>query len=118
MPMMVFICHPMTGDIEGNTKKVVEICRSIHSKDIIPVFPSFTTRRYLTPDPADRELARIMIEEYFRRRVIDEVWIFGDRLTAGIKREIRLAIKYGIPVVAKTRETEIALSEFLQSLDV
>lgn len=113
MPKTVFIAHPMTGDIEGNSTKVTAICREIHSPEIIPIFPSFTTRRYLTPDPKDRELATAHIQEYFNRKMIDEVWLYGDKITDGMWREIRTAFDRKIPVVPKTRETQVALSNAL-----
>ena len=109
MPKTVFIAHPMTGDHEGNTRKIVEICRLVHSEDVIPVHPSFTTRRYFTEDPRDRELAKAHIEEYFKRGMVDEVWLYGDRITAGMRREIALAEKYNVRVVAHSLETAMQM---------
>ncbi len=118
VPKRVFIAHPMSGDIEGNKRKVVEICRRIHSLEVLPVFPSFTTRQYLTDDPEDRELARIQIEEYFRRGMVDELWLFGDAITKGMIREIHLARRYNIPVVEKTHKTMVLLGDldFLEAI--
>ena len=110
MPKTVFIAHPMTGDIEGNTEKVVKICRAIHSREIIPIFPSFTTRRYLTPEPGDRVLAVLHIQEYFRRQMIDELWLYGDGITPGMWREVALAQEHNVPVVAKSPQTQRELS--------
>ena len=111
MAKMVFIAHPMSGDIEGNTQKVIAICRRIHSKRIIPVFPSFTWRKYLSNDPNDLKLAQAVNKEYFRRKAIDEIWFYGDRMTDGMIREARLAQKYGIKIVGKTKETRAALKK-------
>lgn len=110
MPKTVMIVHPMTGDIEGNLKKVDAICRAIHGSEIIPVFPSYTTRRYLTPDPKDRELAKTHIEEYLKRGFVDEVWVYGNRVTEGMMRVILTAMEYNIPVVSKSRETQEYMS--------
>jgi hypothetical protein len=75
---LVFIAHPMSGDIEGNTKKVLAICRKIHSEEIIPVFPSFTWRLYLTGDDEDKKLAAQVNETYFASGAVDELWLYGD----------------------------------------
>jgi hypothetical protein len=107
----VFIAHPMSGDLEGNTKKVVAICRQIHSRTTMPVFPSFTTRRYLGPDEADRALAEEHIREYFHSGFIHELWLFGETITKGMWREIALAKKHRVPVIAKTPGTKQALAE-------
>jgi len=101
---MVFIAHPMSGDVEGNTQKVVDICRKIHTAKLIPVFPSFTWRKYLGYTAKDNELATGVNEAYFRSGFIDELWLYGDRLTEGMKKEVRLAIECGIRIVPKTRE--------------
>ena len=39
------------------------------------------------------------------RRFVDELWLFGDRISEGMRGEIELAHKFGIPVVPKTSET-------------
>lgn len=98
-PKMVFIVHPMSGDIEGNSQRVLEICRKIHTKDVIPVFPSFTWRRYLGDSAEDKELAQAVNEAYFRSGAVDELWVYGDYLSDGMKKEILLARELGIPVI-------------------
>jgi hypothetical protein len=69
MPKIVFVAHPMSGDVEGNTKKVEEILSTLHSSEIIPIFPSFTTSRYLSDSAVDRELAFTHIRQYFEKRL-------------------------------------------------
>ena len=103
-PKKVFIAHPMSGDIEGNTRKVIEILRNIHSEGIIPVFPSFTWRLYLGDSEYDRKLAAMVNEAYFRDVFIDEVWVYGDRLSPGMLKEIMLAQECFIPVIPKSPE--------------
>ncbi len=103
---MVFVAHPMSGEIVENTRKVTDICRKIHTTRTHPVFPSFTTRRYLTQTAKDRKIAKAHILQYLRRGFIDELWLFGDHISAGMWREIRTARKFGIPVVAKTGGTK------------
>ncbi len=112
--LRVFIAHKMTGDIEGNMAKVVEICKQIHSTELICIFPSALTRRYpLSQDPKDRAIAQATIEEYFTSGFVQELWLYGDVLTDGMKREVQLALENDIRVVAKTTETKIALGDIL-----
>lgn len=113
---MVFVAHPMSGDIEGNTQKVIEICLRIHSSRVIPVFPSLVWRRYLGNSKRDKRLERSVNKEYFRRGFIDELWLYGDRITDGMKREIELAFRLGILVIPRTRETGLALKIIRDSL--
>lgn len=111
MPKTIFIAHPVSGDVEGNLRKIVAICRSIHSQNHIPVFPSFTWRKYLDDSEQSRELAGTVNLEYFRRRMIDEVWLYGDHMSDGMHKEVLLAWKYGAIVAGKTPATKKALAE-------
>lgn len=102
----VFIGHPISGDIKSNMKKVLQICADIHTKDIVPVAPYLTSLQYLNDEVVeDRELGIEANHECFRRRYVDELWLFGEYISPGMKREIELAGEVGIPVVPKTEGT-------------
>jgi hypothetical protein len=115
----IFIAHPMTGDIEGNTAKVIAICKEIHQEGHIPIFPSFTWRQYagdIDPQVA-RELAYTINERYFERGMIDEIWFFGDRMSSGMINEAHLAQNYydaghNVKLVGKTPETAVYLEHY------
>jgi len=98
-PKMVFVAHPISGDVENNCRRVLEICRQIHTKEVIPVFPRFTWSQYLGDSPEDKELAIAVNEAYFRSGAVDELWVYGDELSEGMRREIQLAFELGIKVV-------------------
>ena len=99
----VFIGHPISGDIQGNIKRVLDICEEIHSDEIIPVAPYLTSLQYLDDSVLeDREMGIEANLECFHRRYIDELWLFGDKISSGVKQEIELARELGIPVIAKT----------------
>lgn len=103
----VFIAHPIAGDVEGNTKKVLAICETIHDKEIIPVAPYLVSLQYLDDTvKEDRQLGVDANLECFRRKYIDELWLFGDRISEGVAAEVKLAMELGIPIVAKTEETK------------
>ncbi len=109
MPKFVFISHEMSGDVEGNMEKVAAICQKIQSTEIIPMFPSALTRRY--KEPRDVSAIKFGIAEYFRSKKADELWLYGDKITEGMKKEIKLARENNIPVSARTSETEKQLIE-------
>ena len=102
----VFIAHPIKGDIEGNMKKALQICEDVHSKEIIPIAPYLVSLRYLDDTVIeDRELGIEANVECFNRKYLDELWLFGDRISSGMREEVLLAKKLGIPVIAKTEGT-------------
>jgi len=103
----VFVAHPVSGDIEGNVKKVLEICERIHSKEIVPVVPYLVSLQYLKDHIVeDREVGIQANHECLRRRYVDELWLFGDRISEGMKGEVKLARELGIPIVAQTDGTK------------
>ena len=111
----VFVAHPIAGDIEGNMKKVLAICEQIHTKEIIPVAPYLVSLQYLNDEVVeDRQLGIDANHECFRRRYVDELWLFGDRISEGMKGEILLAREMDIPVVPKTEGTKNDLAKLDQ----
>ena len=102
----VFIAHPIAGDVKGNVEKVLKICQEVHVRGSIPVAPYLISLQYLDDEVAeDRELGIEANLECFHRRYVDELWLFGDRISSGMWQEIRLAREIGIPVIAKTENT-------------
>ncbi len=106
---IVWISHAVSGDVEGNLAKITEICEEVQRQGVQPLFPSFTSRRYkvkLTPEESERQ-----VRAFFSALVVHELWLYGDEITVGMQREIRIAREYGVKVVAKTPATAKALEE-------
>ena len=98
---LVYIGHPVGGDIERNIKKILEICHNIHKKNdnIIPFAPYVVSLYYLDDNIVEeRKLGMLANQEHFERKTMDEVWLFGSRISEGMKWEIEQAAKYGIPI--------------------
>ena len=113
MAKTVFIAHPISGDIRGNVAKVLKICAEVHTKDVIPVAPYLVSLQYLDDTVTeDRDLGMEANHECFRRGYVDELWLFGDRISIGMKKEILLAKEIGIPIIPKTERTHRELVAF------
>lgn len=100
---VIFISHPLKGDLEGNTNKVKNICRELINDGVVPLathmlFPSFLDDNI----PEERETGMKGTLELLSRS--DEVWVYGDRISEGMSREIELAQKLNIPIVYKSDE--------------
>jgi|SRR3989344_1034166 len=103
----VFIAHPISMDIKGNTEKILAICRELHSHDIIPVAPYLVSLQYLNDEMVeDRQLGVSANMECFHRRYIDELWLYGNCISSGMKEEVELARSLGIPIIPMTKETK------------
>ena len=95
----------------------MKICAEVHTKEIIPVAPYLVSLQYLDDTIAeDRLLGMEANHECFHRRYIDELWLFGDRISEGVKGEVKLALQYGIPVIPKTAGTQCDLQKLIGKL--
>jgi len=102
MPKLVYISHPISGDVRKNVKKILEICKRVHTKDIIPFPPYLASLEYLDDNnEQDRVLGIDSALETIRRGMIDELWVYGDNISDGMKEEIKVAEDKGIPVIHK-----------------
>lgn len=107
MTKTVFIGHPIGGDVKVNAEKVLNICKEVHTKHIIPVAPYLVSLQYLNDEIVeDRELGMEANHECFLRGYVDELWLFGERISEGMKGEIALARELGVPIIPKTMGTK------------
>jgi hypothetical protein len=103
--------------VEENLAAITKICREIHSQDVLPIFPSFTTRRYLTPDPIDRELAATQIYTYLSSGLVNEIWFYGDKMTEGMERELKIALLFNLRIVGMSPQMQEVLSSKIAEPD-
>jgi hypothetical protein len=112
---IVYIAHPIGGDVDANLKRVIEILRMImrddNSKHIIPFAPYWVDCHALDDnEPEERQRGIDNDTELFKRKFIDEVWLFGNTISKGMYAEIRLANSLSIPVKAMTFTTAMLLA--------
>lgn len=101
---IVYIAHPIGGDVKGNIDKVLQIVRRVNlSDDSVVPFAPYIVDCLAMNDNIPEERSRGIANDHalFVSGVIDEVWLFGDRISAGMQGEIDLANSLGIKVVDK-----------------
>ena len=94
---LVYIASPYAGDVEGNVAFAKAACRYAAAKGYTPVavhlmYPQFLDDRV----PKEREAGLKM-----GRRVLaacEEIWLCGERMSAGMKAEKAEAQRLGIPI--------------------
>jgi hypothetical protein len=98
MMRKVFICSALRGDIRANITKAAEYCRwTMITHGVLPIAPHVYFTRFLDEDsPTERELGISTGLELLRD--CDALWVFGDRVTEGMTREINMARSLGIAV--------------------
>jgi hypothetical protein len=110
MNKIVYIAHPIGGDVQGNVKKLQKIYREISLNEtmVTPFIPYIASVQSLDDsNPAERNIGFEHNYSLFDRKVIDEVWLYGPHISAGMQIEIQWAINRGIPVISKTEGTKL-----------
>jgi len=93
----VYICSPLRGDVDKNTKKARDYCRVAIEFGFIPIAPHVLYQGIFNDEiPHERETAlqvglQILV-------LCDEIWVFGDFVSEGMRGEIEKARELGIPV--------------------
>ena len=87
---VVYICSPYRGDTETNTENAKRYCRFALERNAIPFAPHLLYPQFMDEDnDEERSLALymglVMIDK------CSELWIFGDRITDGMRGEIARA---------------------------
>ena len=82
----IFICSPLSGDIEYNINKAISLCRGIALGGNIPIAPHvYFTQFLFEGKEEERELGISFGLELLK--LCDEMYVFGVT-TKGMRREI------------------------------
>ena len=94
---IVFICSPYADDPLNNERRAIRYCRFAVRQGYIPIAPHIYFTRFLDDrNPADRVLGLFMGQVMLTKCV--ELWVFGDRITLGMEREIAKAGERAMPI--------------------
>ena len=89
---LVYVASAYSGDVTTNTEKAKQYCRFALEQGQIPLAPHLMFPLFMNDDvPEERELAIFM--DVILLGKCDELWVFGDRITEGMKVEIEVAKK-------------------------
>ena len=97
-PLRVYICSPFRGDYDANTKNARFYSRHAALQlGVIPIVPHLLFPQFLDDTvPEERALGLRFGLELLK--LCDELWVYGDRISEGMKAEIEFAKELGIPV--------------------
>jgi hypothetical protein len=109
---IVYIAHPIGGDVKGNIKKIIRIVREINltREDVVPLVPYLADVLALDDkNPEERFRGVKNGIAVLRSKLVSEVWIYGARISSGIRDEITVAEENNIPVVVMDPMTDVPL---------
>ncbi|MBC2723229.1 DUF4406 domain-containing protein [Desulfosporosinus sp.] len=102
---LIFVCSPYRDDVEANTAKAIRYCYFAYNKKVVPYAPHLHNTQFLDEDDREERLAGIELGLEVMKRS-DELWVFGSKLTEGMKVEIEAARRLGIPIKYFTDKCE------------
>ena len=93
---LIYVCSPYSGDINKNVEYARKACRHVVNSGNIPIAPHLLLPQFMSEE-TEREKAMLMNRRILRR--CDEVWVFGNNISAGMKSEIEQAEFWKIPIL-------------------
>ena len=86
----VYVCSPFSGDVANNIKAARKYSRYVISRGFIPLAPHLLFTQFLDDTrPMERELGMQFGRILMAR--CSELWVFGERISDGMKAEIKVA---------------------------
>jgi len=83
---LIFVCSPFQGKKE-NIEKAKKYCRYVLELGYIPIAPHIYFPQFMDDSkPEERRRALEMNKKLME--FCDELWVFGDEITEGMKEEI------------------------------
>ena len=106
---VVYVCSPLSGEIEGNQAAARRYCRFVVDSGGVPIAPHLLFPQFMNDnDPAERELALFM--DIVLLTKCAELWVFGSTVSKGMAREIEKAESRQMLIRYFTSECEEVLS--------
>jgi hypothetical protein len=116
---IVYIAHPVGGDVHANIEKILAIIKEINTTqaDVVPFAPYIADILAMDDnDPAQRERGILNDLTILKSGMINELWVYGSKISSGVKAEIELAFELNISVIVMS--TEIKWPEWLQRVAI
>ena len=94
---LVYICSPLSGDVERNQANARHYCRFAVERGTIPLAPHLYFPQFVDDASTfERELALFM--DIVLLSKCAELWVFGDTISKGMSMEIARAKRKGQPI--------------------
>ena len=100
---IVYICSPYSGDVTGNIEKACRYSRFAVDEGCVPITPHLWLPLFLSEE-TERELAISL--DLRLMNVCKELWVCGDVITDGMRREMLYAADNGM-LIRHVKEEEI-----------
>ena len=97
---LIYVCSPLRGDLESNIKRAREFSKYVVMSGHTPYTPHLFFTQFL--DDNIQEERDVGIQMGIQMLYLcDEMWVFGKKISSGMKMEIDYAERRRIKVVYK-----------------
>ena len=87
---LVYVCSPLSGDVDINQENARRYCRYVVDSGCIPLAPHLFFPQFMNDaNPKERDLAMFM--DIVLLSKCSELWVFGERISNGMRIEIERA---------------------------
>lgn len=94
---LIYICSPLSGNMEDNQEKARGYCRFAVDAGYIPLAPHIYFPQFMSDrNPKERNLAMFM--DIVLLSKCSELWVFGETISEGMSIEIEKAKRRGRPI--------------------
>ena len=94
---LVYICSPLSGDVERNQANARKYCRYAVDTGCIPIAPHLYFPQFMSDD-TEKERNLAMFMDIVLLSKCAELWVFGDTISRGMAMEIEKAKRKGQPI--------------------
>ena len=94
---LVYIASPYAGETEDNISRAKGYCRFAVSKGVIPLAPHLLYPQFMDDDDEGQRILGLRFAIALLCRC-DELWVFGEKISAGMAKEIEKAEKRGMRI--------------------
>jgi hypothetical protein len=101
----VYICSPYRGDVDYNIATAQFYCQFATGQGVIPIAPHIYFTQFLDDVEPDERLLELEMRLDILRHCA-ELWVFGNRISEGMRGEIEVADQLEIPVIFYTNRCE------------
>lgn len=102
---MVYICSPYSGNTEKNTENARKYSRFAVDCHYLPITPHIYFTQFMNDNiPEERDIAIFM--NWVLMSKCEQLWVFGDNISTGMKTEIDSAKRKHMKIRYFTEEME------------
>ena len=94
---VVYVCSPLSGDMDANQEAARSYCRFAVEAGYIPIAPHLFFPQFMD-DNSERERDLALFMDIVLLSKCAELWVFGDTISRGMSIEIEKARRKGKPI--------------------